>query len=260
MNLVLVALLIAIGINLLMFIPAYKYKTDKLTDLSYALTFAIVAAVCYGLSEYSYEQFLLFLMVLAWAYRLGSFLFIRIRTMKRDKRFDGMRENFWKFLKFWLAQGVSVFVILLPAVMAWQSSVVHSSTFSNLGPFVFLLGLSLESRADLQKFRFNQNAANKGKWIESGVWRLSRHPNYLGEMLVWIGMYMYTLQLLTPTARLVGLISPLYIIGLLLFVSGVPLLEKSADKKWGGQKDYQAYKKRTPLLVPSVRTLKYLFS
>lgn len=260
MHLVVAALLVAVGINLLMFIPAFRNKTDKLTDLSYALTFAVVAAIGFAFSKHTYEQFLIFLMVVVWAYRLGSFLFMRIRNMKRDKRFDGMRENFWAFLKFWLAQGVSVFVILLAAILAWQSSVKDTNLIANLGPFIFILGLSLESRADLQKFRFNQNPANKGKWIDEGVWRLSRHPNYLGEMLVWSGVYIYASQLLSPAAKLVGLLSPLYIIGLLLFVSGVPILEKSADQKWGSKLEYQRYKKRVPRLLPNARTIRYLFS
>jgi steroid 5-alpha reductase family enzyme len=124
------------------------------------------------------------------------------------------------------------------------------------GVAVFLAGLCIEAVADKQKFAFNSLKQNKGKWIDTGIWRASRHPNYLGEMLVWWGMFMVVLASLSGVNILWAALSPLYIMSLLLFVSGVPLLEKSADKKWGKDKAYKLYKNEVPVLVPTLESIK----
>lgn len=260
MEIILSALFVSVAINLVMFLPAFAYKTDKLTDISYAISFAMVALVGYALSSQTSGQLVVLILVLLWALRIGTFLFVRINKIGKDKRFDGMRENFGRFLRFWVAQGVSVFVILLTALLYWSEDGSALGWLSYLGVLVFATGLLLETTADAQKYRFNSNAANKGKWIESGVWRLSRHPNYLGEIMIWCGMYLIVFMALGGWQRLFGLASPLFISGLLLFVSGVPPLEKSADKRWGKNVNYQHYKRRTPILVPTVRSLKAILS
>jgi steroid 5-alpha reductase family enzyme len=236
--------------NILMFIPAYIYKTDKLTDISYALSFIAVIIFSYLQSDQTNMQAIVTAMVIAWAIRLGGFLYIRITRMKRDRRFDGMREHFFKFLRFWLLQGITVPIVLLAASLLMEESKSAVTTVSFIGIFVFAVGLVIEAVADAQKFIFSGNASNKDKWIDTGIWRYSRHPNYLGEILVWTGVYVFCFPSLTSQSSLIAAISPLYIAVLLLFVSGIPLLEKSADKKWGGNKAYEAYKKRTPVLVP----------
>ena len=256
MNFILWTLVISLGINLLMFVPAFIYKTDKLTDISYALTFIVVAVAGFARSNHTLIQLVTFLMVLIWACRLGSFLFMRINRMKRDKRFDGMRERFFAFLQFWILQGMTVFVVMLSATYAWKQNTTVITAISVLGLVVFLAGLFIEAKADSQKFDFCGKPANKGKWIDVGVWRWSRHPNYLGEMMVWIGMYMYVVSSLHGNERLWALLSPLYIVLLLLFVSGIPLLEKSADKKWGSDKAFQKYKREVPVLIPSLKSIK----
>ncbi len=116
--------------------------------------------------------------------------------------------------------------------------------------FEWTVGLIIETIADVQKIQFKNNPANKGKWIESGIWRYSRHPNYFGEIVVWIGVYIVAATSLPFVQAAIGLISPLFIIVLLLFVSGIPILEKSADKRWGNDPAYKKYKKRTSLLIP----------
>jgi len=108
----------------------------------------------------------------------------------------------------------------------------------------------LESVADLQKFQFMQNKKNKDKWIGSGLWKYSRHPNYFGEILVWFGIYVFVVSGLEGIAQLLSVISPIFIMFLLLFVSGVPLLEKSADARWGRDKKYQQYKNSTSVIIP----------
>ncbi len=242
--------LVSIAINLLMFIPAFRYKTDKLTDLSYALSFIVLSTVAFLSSQKDPAHLILLVMVLTWSIRLGGFLFLRIRKQKRDKRFDEMRDSFWKFGRFWLLQGVSVYVILLASLFAWNKDGLMFGWLNLAGLAVFITGLLIESTADYQKRKFSAKAENKDKWIDTGLWSISRHPNYLGEMLVWAGVYTYTFSYLSNSERLIGLLSPLYIVCLLLFVSGIPLLEKAADQKWGENAEYKKYKKRTPVLLP----------
>ena len=252
MHTLIIMLLAVVGFNLAMFVPAYIYKTDKLTDISYALSFIALILFAYARSSQKFPHTLLLLLVFWWAVRLGGFLLMRIWKIGKDKRFDGMRESIVKFFRFWLLQGVSVFIVLTAALLFMDAKSPKITVLSLVGVAIFLAGLYIEALADLQKWHFSQDSKNKGKWIETGIWSKSRHPNYLGEMMVWIGVYLYVLPSLVNNQRFEALVSPLYIISLLMFVSGVPLLEKAADKKWGDQKAYQDYKKRVPKLLPKL--------
>ena len=118
-----------------------------------------------------------------------------------------------------------------------------------VGFLVWAVGFAIEVVADSQKSRFSANPDNKGKFIQTGLWSRSRHPNYFGEIMLWIGVAIIALPVLRGW-QWVALISPVFVTLLLTRVSGVPLLEKKADKKWGGQADYESYKKRTPELIP----------
>ena len=244
------AFLVASGINVVMFVPAYFLRTDKLTDISYAVTFVVVSAIGIWLGGYSFPSLVVFLMVSFWAIRLGGYLLIRIKKIKRDKRFDGMRESFWRFSRFWLLQGLTVWAVLLPSILFFQNSLVEISVVAYIGVVVWFVGLFIETVADAQKYRFINNAENKGRWIDTGLWKYSRHPNYFGEILVWIGIYIYTLFGLSFSQAIIGIISPVYIVLLLLFASGIPLLEKVAEKRWGSDSEYQKYKRTTSVLVP----------
>lgn len=240
-------LLIALGVNILMFIPAYLFKTDKLTDLSYSFSFVIVITIALLINGLNVFNLILTTMVILWGLRLGTFLFIRIRNMKRDKRFDGIRESFVRFLRFWLLQGLGVWIILLPALFFMQS---QSRKVFLLGGFIWAFGLMIESIADLQKYSFKQIKANRNKFIQQGLWRYSRHPNYFGEILCWIGIYLFVFISLSSVEMIMALLSPAFIIIILLFVTGIPPLEKKAEEKWGGTKEYREYKRKTNLLIP----------
>lgn len=244
-------LFISLVIQIALFIPAFKFKTDKLTDLSYGLTFVLLVLIAFLSSDLSFSKLLLLLMITAWGLRLGIYLFIRINKVKKDSRFDEIRIDFWKFLSFWVLQGISVFVILVSSLLFFQTSTAFSY-LSLFGFGIWLTGLLTEAFADQQKFLFINNKKNKGKWVNVGLWKYSRHPNYLGEILCWVGIYLYTYSSLSVTYRLIGIISPIFIVILLLFVSGIPKLEEKADKRWGGDKGYQEYKKNTAVLIPFV--------
>ncbi len=256
MHLLVLAFIVSIGINLLLFVPAFIYKTDRLTDISYSITFVALAIFGYMQSTQAGLDMLILLLVVVWATRLGGFLFMRIYKVGKDVRFDGMRDRFIPFLRFWLLQGASVFVIMLAALLGYAQSNPRISLLTWIGTTIFILGFIIEATADAEKFRFKADSKNRGQWIDIGIWRASRHPNYLGEMLVWIGMYLVVAPYLSVGGWLLGLLSPAYIIILLLFVSGIPLLEKSAHKKWGDQAAYVRYISEVPRLIPNLRSLK----
>lgn len=235
--------------NIILFLIAFKLQSDKLTDISYALTFMMIAGAAYLLNEKTIYSTVILLMVFVWAIRIGGFLLYRVIKAGKDSRFDSMRSSFVKFGQFWLLQGISVWVLMISVVLAIYSNFDKFEILTFVGIGIFLLGLTIETIADLQKTKFHNDLSNKGKWISVGLWRYSRHPNYFGEILVWIGFYFFAIQSLDLNMALVALVGPIFISLLLIFVSGIPLLEKSADKKWGSDKKYLEYKHRTSVLI-----------
>jgi len=237
--------------NMVMFLIAFRNKTDKLTDISYAVTFAgLVIYNMFVASELTTYKWILAFMIMLWSVRIGMYLFIRINRTGKDRRFDGMRENFWRFSGFWLIQGITVWAVLISSSLYFNSGTKPITAFMIVGVVLWLIGLVVEAVADWQKFQFIQNKKNKDKWIQSGIWKYSRHPNYFGEIMVWFGVYVFVVSGLTGSEQLFAMASPLFITFLLLFVSGVPLLEKSADAKWGKEPAYKKYKKSTSILLP----------
>ncbi len=246
----LTALLVSLGINIVLFLFAYFFKTDKLTDAAYALSFMVLALFGFLGGEVTVSRLLVTGMVVVWAIRLGGFLLYRIQKIGRDQRFDAWRHSFWLLGRFWVLQAITAWVVMLPVLFALSKSNIELHMLAFIGFAIWLGGLSLESVADLQKFNFSQNTRNKDKWIAEGVWSWSRHPNYFGEMTVWVGTYITVFLSLSGVERVIGLASPLFIIGILLFATGIPILEKKADERWGSDKAYQDYKKRTSILIP----------
>lgn len=247
-----IALLISLAINTIGFLAAYKLRTDKLTDFSYALSFVILNLFGLIRSEnVNLPNILLLSAITLWALRLGTYLVIRIRAWGRDRRFDEVRGNFIKFFHFWFFQGLTAWVVSIASLQHFKlNSSTELTLISVLGLVIFAKGLSIETCADLQLFKFSKDKVSKGKFIKHGLWVYSRHPNYLGEITVWFGLWIYTLPILTLTQSLIGFISPLFIFLMIRFVSGVPKLEKSAEEKWGTQKEFQAYKNKTGLILP----------
>ena len=232
-----------------MFLVAFKLRSDKLTDASYALSFVVLTVLAFIQSSKSAYATIAILLVCLWALRTGSFLLYRVLHTGRDKRFDDVREKFWLFGRFWLGQAITVWILMIPTTIA-LSHAKPWSAISVLGIIIWLVGFGIESIADLQKYRFTHNPLYKDHWIDSGVWHYSRHPNYFGEILVWIGIYTYDLPNLSLVGKVVGALSPLLITVLLLFISGIPILEKGADKRWGDRQAYRDYKCRTSLIIP----------
>jgi steroid 5-alpha reductase family enzyme len=121
--------------------------------------------------------------------------------------------------------------------------------FALVGFLLWILGFGIEVIADRQKSKFRADPQNAGKFINTGLWSWSRHPNYFGEILLWIGVAVITIPVLSGWQWLT-LISPIFVAILLTRVSGIPILESLADEKWGGQAEYENYKGKTSLLIP----------
>lgn len=243
------SLLISLGIQASFFIIAAILKTDLFTDLSYGITFVILAIAIVAFNQSSsLMQWLLTGMIAFWGLRLAGYLFIRISSIKRDKRFDGIRENPLKFGAFWLFQGISIWIIMLPSLHFLGAKIEPTGLYISLfGFLIWAVGFVLETVADYQKFVFKQQ--NKNMWISSGVWKYSRHPNYLGELFCWWGIFLFVVPYLSGWEYLT-IIGPIWITILLLFITGVPTIEKRYDKKYKSNKKYQEYKCSTGLLFP----------
>lgn len=238
-------------IQWLVFIPAFRLQTEKFFDLTGSITYisviSIAALFSTGLDT---RSILLWALVVIWAIRLGTFLFRRIRKAGKDDRFDDIKPSFIRFLNVWTIQGLWVTFTMAAALIAITTT-NHKSfdIFAIIGFLVWVVGFSIEIAADTQKSRFNANPENKGKFINTGLWSRSRHPNYFGEIVLWIGVAIIALPVLQGW-QWIALISPIFVTLLLTRVSGIPLLEKKADQKWGGQEDYEDYKQNTPVLIP----------
>ena len=242
---------LAFLIQWLAFIPAYLLQTEAFFDLTGSITYISVTGIAVLLSPVvDGRSILLLALVVIWAARLGTFLFRRIHQAGKDARFDEIKPSFIRFLNAWTLQGLWVTFTLAAALAAITTTTRKElGLFALIGFLIWVFGFAIEVVADTQKSRFRANPENKGKFIHTGLWARSRHPNYFGEIVLWIGVAVIALPVLRGW-QWVTLISPIFVFLLLTRVSGVPMLEKKADTKWGGQEDYEAYKERTPVLIP----------
>lgn len=244
------AVAVAFGIQWLAFIPAFLLQDEGFYDLTGSLTYISVTILAVALSpEVDGRSILLLVLVVIWAGRLGTYLFRRIRKAGKDERFDRIKPSFVRFLNAWTLQGLWVSLTLAAALAAITTTAREAiGVVTVVGALVWVAGFGIEATADRQKSRFRADPANKGRFISSGLWAWSRHPNYFGEIVLWVGVAVVAVPVLQGW-QWVTLISPVFVTFLLTRVSGVPLLEKRADEKWGGEEDYEAYKARTPVLV-----------
>ena len=231
------------------FIPAFIFQTEKFYDLTGSITY--LTAVFYTLyvtGSNNLSDLIIVACVAVWAIRLGSFLFMRIHKAGEDRRFRTIKPNFTRFLMTWTLQGMWVSMCLLCVLTALSSysGVIMNSIFF-VGLIVFILGLSIEIIADYQKTVFRRNIENKDKFITTGLWSLSRHPNYFGEILLWTGVAVMSISSLQGL-QFITLISPIFVYILLVYISGVRILEDQAKKKWGHLDSFKEYLKNTPRL------------
>ena len=245
--------ILAFVIQWIAYIPSWLLRTERFYDLTGGITYIGVTAILLGFNaDRGGAAIAVALMVCAWAGRLSGFLFARVMRDGKDGRFDLIKTQPARLLQTWTIQGLWVVataaaawaVVTDPSGRGWDAWLI-------IGGVIWLVGMAVEVTADLQKRIFRNGPGRDGGFIGSGLWKLSRHPNYLGEIILWVGLAITAIPSLHGW-RWVVLISPIFVILLLTKLSGVPLLERRAEARWGADPDYRAYVERTPILVPFV--------
>ena len=243
-------------VHWIVFIPSFLAKTEKFYDITGTIAYIVTLYIASSLTMHSSDgklelrSMIAISMVSFWAIRLGIFLFVRVLRVGEDRRFREAKKSFSKYLVWWTMSALWVFLTTANALtlIINNKKLVNESIFY-LGVLIWIIGILFEIIADEQKRKFRLNKKNKDKFISSGLWSISRHPNYFGEIILWIGMAIISFPTLTGF-QYVTLISPIFIYLLLTRISGVNLLEESADKKWGELVEYKKYKEVTPVLIP----------
>ena len=243
--------ILAYVINWIVFVPSNQAKTEHYFDLTGSITYLTLTVVALLLSDdLDGRAVIVAAMVILWATRLGSFLFARVKRDGRDGRFDRIKTDPLRFFMTWTLQGLWVLLTLACALAIITGSDRRSIEWvAIVGIVVWVAGFSIEVVADQQKSVFKRDPANSGRFITTGLWAWSRHPNYFGEITLWTGIAIIALPILEGW-RWVTLISPVFVIVLLTRVSGIPMLEARAKKRWGDEQSFQTYTSNTPVLIP----------
>tara|TARA_B100001094_G_scaffold288779_1_gene305236 strand:+ start:115 stop:957 length:843 start_codon:yes stop_codon:yes gene_type:complete len=245
------AVLIAFLIQWALFIPAYIFQTEKFYDLSGSLTYISVVSFCfysnYESSRINLGNIIISSLIIMWAVRLGSFLFIRIKKAGEDIRFREIKKSPSRFFMTWTLQGMWV-SLCSACALAGIANGIEINSYFYLGIIVFIIGFTAEIIADNQKSKFRKDPNNRDKFISSGLWKHSRHPNYLGEITLWLGISIISFSSLAGW-QLITLISPIFTYLLLVYVSGIRILDYNGNKKWGHLDSYKDYRKNTPRLI-----------
>ncbi|KAL3667549.1 hypothetical protein V7S43_007103 [Phytophthora oleae] len=245
---------VCVGIQWLSAIYGIPKKTERYFDLTGSTTYATVSMLAYMHTESaSWRDTLLTTFVWLWCVRLGSFLFWRVCRDGSDKRFADIIVNPLCFLAAWNIQGLWGFFTLLAVLL----SIVHGTNDPEVKPLdiigtsLWVVSYIIEFTADYQKTTFRLDTRNQDQFIRSRLWSYSRHPNYFGEIMIWIGVFVVAVHTLPTFALQCGAaVSPTFMALLIIFRSGIPLLEEDADQRWGKLKSYQEYKLQTSVLVP----------
>ena len=243
------AVVIAYLIQWVLFVPAYLLQTEKFYDLAGSITYiSIISFVFYKSSEFNLGSLILSLFIIIWAVRLGSFLFFRIKEAGEDKRFRDIKPSPTRFFMTWTLQGTWASICSACAITAISTAegIIMNKLFI-IGVSTFIIGFLIEVVADNQKTKFRSIADNKDKFITSGLWSYSRHPNYFGEISLWLGVAIMSFSSLKGW-QLITLISPIFTYILLVYVSGVRLLEARGKQKWGHLDSYKEYLDNTPTI------------
>jgi len=242
--------LVALGANLLAWVPASVLRTERFYDLTGTLTFLAIVGVCLGVAWEGpgWRSKAACAAVAAWAVRLGWFLVSRIRRDGKDGRFDALKTDPARFLVPWSLQALWCAVCMLPVVglVAHGGGEGAVAALDVVGFSMWTVGFGLEVVADAQKRRHREAV---GGFISTGLWAWCQHPNYLGEILLWTGLFVVGSGIFEG-AQWLSVASPVLVILLLTRVSGIPLIDARAEVRFGDDPAWRAYRARTPLLVP----------
>ena len=245
---------IAVLIQFLIFLPSFIFKTEKFYDLTGSLTYISVTSIAYfSLDNPTTTDTILYLYVIIWSGRLGIFLFRRVNKVGKDVRFDKAKKKFFWFLQYWMGQAAWVVFTAGASVLAILSPVeTELDIIAYIGIFLWWSGFLIEVIADYQKRKFRETSDPKTEFISSGLWAKSRHPNYFGEITLWIGMTVLSLSSLSGIEYVTAIVSPVFVYLLLRKAEGVPMLERIAEERYGDLPEYQQYKENTPVLMMKI--------
>ena len=251
-DIVMQAVMLAFLIQWVAYIPAYIFQTEKFYDLTGSLSYLTVIWFVFfssnNLSGLNIQNLIVVTLISIWAIRLGTFLFGRIHKDGEDKRFRTIKTSASQFFMTWTLQGMWVSICTMCAITAISSSqgIIANALFY-LGLAFFIVGFAIEVVSDQQKSAFRAVPENKEKFITSGLWSKSQHPNYFGEILLWSAIALLSISSLNGTQYLT-LISPIFTYVLLVYISGVRMLDDMGNKKWGHLEEYKEYRRNTPTL------------
>jgi steroid 5-alpha reductase family enzyme len=237
----------SVALNLLIYFVAYLLQTDKLTDISYSASFLIIVLAAYYFSGRDDVDFIFLLLIILWAIRLGSYLFYRILKIGYDDRFDDIRSKPMSFLGFWIMQGLTCAIVSFSYILSMLSAPKEMGAVFIAGIIIAFFGLSFESIADYQKYKFKSKRPRS--FMDRGLWKIIRHPNYTGELIFWWGVFIAS----TPYTNLVlSVLAPLWISLIIIKFSGIPILDKKWQKIYGGDQNFQKYRENSWRLIPYI--------
>ncbi len=241
---------VIILIQWIMFVPSYLKSTEHYFDITGSITFITVSILAFALNENkNIRSMILTFLIVLWAIRLGIFLLKRVKAKGSDGRFDDLKD-FSTFFMVWNLQALWITFTLLSSLIIITSNYTDNfGIYDYVGIISWVIGLFIEVLADKQKSNFKNDNSNKNKFISTGLWKYSRHPNYLGEIILWSGITIIAIPSFNGWSWL-GLVSPIFVFLMLKFISGVRILESRADMKWGKDKNYLKYKNNTPEIFP----------
>jgi len=250
---------VSLAVNYLVFlVHALPQQSEKFYDATGTVTYISLIVSAFALFKRDWGVFdrdmVLGAMVLIWSIRLGSFLLARIIRDGKDSRFDALKVNWFLFLGVWSMQALWCYLVALPALVVIKKTKCQPtpSILDIVGWGIWVMGMAFEVVADRQKGAWREDKANKGKFINTGLWAYSRHPNYFGEIIIWVGVCISGASCFIKWDWL-ALLSPVTTYTLLNYVSGVPLLENKAKETWGDDPAWQWYQKHTPCVFPALR-------
>lgn len=250
-----IALVLILVLNYAVFLIAYKQQTDQYTDIIYALSFLVVAGYSFfSVQDFSTSKCFLFIMVALWSLRLGMYMRSRITKEGEDERFTNIRPYLGRFFRFFTIQSIGICLISLPVIIGLQKELYPNSQYSwikFLGTILIIAGFVIEAIADYQKSRFRRDEKNNQHFIDNGLYAYIRYPNYLGEIMFWSGIFIFVSPFLEGFEFL-SIISPIFISILLIYVSGIRLLEISSRNNYGHLDSFNDYVSRSWRLIPFV--------
>ncbi len=232
------------------FILSVIKKRNDIADEAWGLGFILLAwSSLFLSSNIQFQNLIANTIVTIWGLRLFVHIYKRHIGKPEDSRYQVWRNTWGKYfyirsyLQIFILQGISLFLVATPILIVNKNPISNINFLIILGIIIWLFGFIFESTSDKQLSSFISKPENKGKLMTEGLWKYSRHPNYFGEITQWWGIWLITLS---AAYGLIGIIGPVTISFLIIFISGIPLLEK----KYKYRPDFIEYKRKTSILIP----------